>query len=189
MAQPILLKRSSVAGKAPTTANLQYGELSINYTDGKLYYLTSNNTINSFSSNGSSFTGDVVTANSVSAGNLSSANIALATTTTSANVTQATSKTTTVTANGSNGTIIMNDANFPHATMVSFTVNNSYILHYNDLVIVNIQNPVTAGQYQATVGAVNPGSFVINVYNAGAGSAQDRADAIVLTFGVIRIGS
>ena len=63
MAQPILLKRSSVAGKVPLTANLQYGELSINYTDGALYYLTSQNTVNSFLSNGSSFTANVITSN------------------------------------------------------------------------------------------------------------------------------
>jgi hypothetical protein len=62
MAQPILLKRSSVAGKVPLTANLQYGELSINYNDGALYYLTSNNTVNSFLSNGSSFTANILTA-------------------------------------------------------------------------------------------------------------------------------
>jgi len=64
MAQPILLKRSSVAGKAPLTANLQYGELSINYTDGALYYLTSNNTIGSFLANGTSYSANVFTANS-----------------------------------------------------------------------------------------------------------------------------
>jgi len=63
MAQPILLKRSSVIGKIPVTANLQYGELSINYADGALYYLTSNNTINSFVSNGSSFASNILTAN------------------------------------------------------------------------------------------------------------------------------
>jgi len=72
MAQPILLKRSSVAGKAPLTANLQYGELSINYTDGALYYLTSNNTVNSFLSNGSTLTanfgGNVVTTGNVFTG-------------------------------------------------------------------------------------------------------------------------
>jgi hypothetical protein len=38
------------------------------------------------------------------------------------------------------------------------------------------------------VGAVSPGSFVVNVYNNGAGGPQDKADAIVLTFGVIRVG-
>jgi hypothetical protein len=65
MAQPILLKRSSVAGKVPLTANLQYGELSINYNDGALYYLTSQNTVNSFLSNGSSFTANTFTANTI----------------------------------------------------------------------------------------------------------------------------
>lgn len=70
MAQPILLKRSSVAGKAPVTANLQYGELSINYTDGALYYLTSQNTINSFLSNGSSFTSNIFSANSATIGGM-----------------------------------------------------------------------------------------------------------------------
>lgn len=64
MAQPILLKRSSVAGKAPVTANLQYGELSINYTDGALYYLTSQNTIGSFLANSTSYSANVFTANS-----------------------------------------------------------------------------------------------------------------------------
>ena len=65
MAQPILLKRSSVAGKAPLTANLQYGELSINYTDGALYYLTSQNTIGSFVANGSSHSANILTANTL----------------------------------------------------------------------------------------------------------------------------
>jgi len=68
MAQPILLKRSSVAGKAPTTANLQYGELSINYTDGALYYLTSNNTVGSFLANGTSYSANVFTANTATLG-------------------------------------------------------------------------------------------------------------------------
>lgn len=41
----IILKRSSVTGKKPTEAQLQYGELSINYADGELYYKSSDNTI------------------------------------------------------------------------------------------------------------------------------------------------
>jgi hypothetical protein len=43
MANTVLLKRSSVAGKVPTT--LEYGEVTINYTDGVLWYKTSANTI------------------------------------------------------------------------------------------------------------------------------------------------
>ena len=35
---PIILKKSNVALKAPTTSDLDWGELAINYTDGRLYY-------------------------------------------------------------------------------------------------------------------------------------------------------
>ena len=38
MAQVIKVKQSSVAGKVPTTAQLQQGELALNTTDGKLYF-------------------------------------------------------------------------------------------------------------------------------------------------------
>lgn len=48
MANKIILKKSSEAAKIPTTSDLDYGELAINYTDGKLYYKKSNNTIVSF---------------------------------------------------------------------------------------------------------------------------------------------
>lgn len=50
MANQIILKKSSVQGKAPVSGDLEYGELAINYADGKLYYKTSTNTISSFSS-------------------------------------------------------------------------------------------------------------------------------------------
>ena len=45
MANNILLKKSSVAAKVPTTGDLDYGELALNYADGALYYKTSGNTI------------------------------------------------------------------------------------------------------------------------------------------------
>jgi hypothetical protein len=38
MAQVIKVKQSSVAGKIPTTTQLQLGELALNTTDGKLYF-------------------------------------------------------------------------------------------------------------------------------------------------------
>lgn len=44
----IKLKKSAVAGKVPTTGNLDYGELALNYADGKLYYKNSANAIKSF---------------------------------------------------------------------------------------------------------------------------------------------
>jgi len=47
----IILKKSSVPDRIPTTTDLQYGELAVNYADGKLYYRTSNNTISYIGSN------------------------------------------------------------------------------------------------------------------------------------------
>ena len=35
MATPIRIKRSAVAGKKPTTSDLQLGELAVNFNDGK----------------------------------------------------------------------------------------------------------------------------------------------------------
>lgn len=49
MASKIVLKKSSVVGKVPTTADLDYGEVALNYADGRLYYKTSSNTIEYFS--------------------------------------------------------------------------------------------------------------------------------------------
>jgi len=50
MANTVLLKRSSVAGKVPQTTDLSYGELSINYADGVLWYKKSDNTVNPLNS-------------------------------------------------------------------------------------------------------------------------------------------
>jgi len=41
MAQIVKLRRSAVSGKRPTNANLQLGELSINTTDGKVFFAVS----------------------------------------------------------------------------------------------------------------------------------------------------
>ena len=48
MANQVLLKKSSVAARVPTTSDLAYGEVALNYTDGKLYYKDSSNNINYF---------------------------------------------------------------------------------------------------------------------------------------------
>jgi hypothetical protein len=53
MANKVLLKKSSVGSRIPTTSDLDYGELAINYADGKLYYKTSSNTIKSFTEDSS----------------------------------------------------------------------------------------------------------------------------------------
>ena len=44
----VLLKRSSVAGRVPGAGDLDYGELAINFEDGKIYYKNSSNTISAF---------------------------------------------------------------------------------------------------------------------------------------------
>ena len=50
MANKLLLKKSSVAAKVPLTSDLDYGELALNYADGKLFYKTSGVTIDQFDS-------------------------------------------------------------------------------------------------------------------------------------------
>ncbi len=45
MANKITIKKSSVQGKVPTAQDLDYGELAINYADGKLFYKRSDNSI------------------------------------------------------------------------------------------------------------------------------------------------
>jgi len=44
----IKLKKSSVVGKAPGVDDLQFGEIAINYADGRIYYKNSSNTIKNF---------------------------------------------------------------------------------------------------------------------------------------------
>ena len=50
MANKVLLKKSSTASKVPLVTDLDYGELALNYTDGKLYYKNSSNVVSSFDS-------------------------------------------------------------------------------------------------------------------------------------------
>jgi hypothetical protein len=51
MSNKIILKKSSVVAKVPLTSDLEYGELALNYADGKLYFKNSSNVVNSFSAN------------------------------------------------------------------------------------------------------------------------------------------
>jgi hypothetical protein len=50
MSNKVLLKKSSVAAKVPLTTDLDYGELALNYADGKLYFKNSSNAVQSFGS-------------------------------------------------------------------------------------------------------------------------------------------
>lgn len=51
MSNKIILKKSSVGAKVPLTSDLEYGELALNYADGKLYFKNSSNVVNSFTAN------------------------------------------------------------------------------------------------------------------------------------------
>lgn len=48
MTTSIKLKKSSVTGKSPASGDLEYGELAINYQDGRLYYKDASNAIEAF---------------------------------------------------------------------------------------------------------------------------------------------
>lgn len=48
MATDIRLKKSSVAGRIPDSSNLDYGELAINYQDGRIYYKSASGGVKSF---------------------------------------------------------------------------------------------------------------------------------------------
>ena len=50
MASKIILKKSSVADKAPVAGDLDFGELAINYTDSKLYFKKADGSIDAFTS-------------------------------------------------------------------------------------------------------------------------------------------
>lgn len=50
MSTKVLLKKSSVLGKVPLATDLSYGELALNYADGKLYFKDTANSIKSFNS-------------------------------------------------------------------------------------------------------------------------------------------
>ena len=47
MSTSIKLKKSSISGRVPSTSDLDYGELAINYADGILYFKNSGNTVQS----------------------------------------------------------------------------------------------------------------------------------------------
>ena len=93
-------------------------------------------------------------------------------------VTQATNKSTGVTANAASGQITMNNAQLNAGVEVSFTVTNSEIAA-TDVVVVNHGSGGTAGSYLAQANTIAAGSFKITVTNVSAGNLSE---AIVLNF-------
>lgn len=70
MAAKIKLKKSSVSGKEPQVADLDHGELAVNYADGVLYYKNTNNNIASISGGGAEADSAAPYGNSLRAGDL-----------------------------------------------------------------------------------------------------------------------
>ena len=67
MSNIIQHKRNATPGAIPTTGNLYYGELAINYSDGKLYTKNNSNNIINLpvaSINGANITPGLITTNS-----------------------------------------------------------------------------------------------------------------------------
>jgi len=153
-------------------------------TNGSVLYAYANNITSSNTLSINDGTG-TVTANTIVANTY-----VFGSATANSGVTQLTSKSTAVTSNAISGQITMNNAALAGQAYVSFTVNNSYVQHVNDVIIVNVQNGVTSpNPYIVTVGKVAVGSFNITVYNADSGGGSSHSDAIVLNYAVMRVGS
>lgn len=96
-------------------------------------------------------------------------------------VTQATSKSTGVTANTSAGQITMNNASLATVTNVTFTLTNS-LLSAKDVLILNVSGAATAGAYNCWVSSMAAGSATITLRNISAGSLSE---AVVINFAII----
>jgi hypothetical protein len=152
--------------------------------DGSLLYAFANNITSSSTINVNDATG-TVNANTIIANTF-----VYGSATANAMVTQLTSKSTSVTANGMSGQITMHNAALAGQGYVSFTVNNSSVLHVNDIPFVAVQNSITTpNPYIVSVGKVAVGSFNITLYNADSGGGSSHSDAVVLNWGLIRVGN
>ena len=97
-------------------------------------------------------------------------------------VTQATSKSTGVTANTSAGQITMDAASLAATTNVTFTLTNNR-LSLKDVIIVNVASAnATAGAYNCWVSSMLAGSATITLRNITAGSLSE---AVVINFAII----
>lgn len=65
MADPIILKKSGIPNQAPQVTDLEFGEIAINYADGKIYYKNTNNQI-AYVETAEAIVGDVSSAVAIS---------------------------------------------------------------------------------------------------------------------------
>lgn len=100
-------------------------------------------------------------------------------------VTQATNRTTGVTANTLSGAITTNTASLAAEAAAVFTVTNTTVLA-DDVVIVSIQGGSNGGNTAVTVNAVTAGSFNIQVANNNVAAGTAETGAIVINFLILR---
>jgi len=102
-------------------------------------------------------------------------------------VTQLTNKSTAVYANGRTGQITTSGANLNKGAAVSFTVYNTYVTSAKDVIIINIASGASVN-YDVSVNAVSPGSFVVVIDNCdGTPSGSNAADTLILNFAIINV--
>ena len=191
MANTILLKRAGTAGKVPLTANLSLGELSVNYTDGRLY-TTSGSAIIDLSQNDKvTLSGDATgtSTNPAAGGNYS--NLA---------VTLATVNSTTGTFGGANGQIstfvvngkglITSAANIALNTLaVTLAANTTEITANTNVGTVGFSlatTTVTAGTYGGANGQI---PVVVFDSKGRATSAANVAVSSVAVTGITSTGA
>lgn len=97
-------------------------------------------------------------------------------------VTQITSKATAVTLDKMCGEITTHNAALNAATIVSFTVNNSFVTA-TDLVAIEHDSGGTLGAYTVSANTVAAGTFQVTLRNNTAGNLSD---ALALRFAIIR---
>lgn len=98
-------------------------------------------------------------------------------------VTQATNRTTGVTANNVVGVITTNTASLAAGVSATFTVTNSTVA-VNDVVVVSIRSGATNKETRVAVTTVAAGSFQITVHNQHASTAE--VGAIIINFAVVK---
>ena len=97
-------------------------------------------------------------------------------------VTQATSKSTGVTLNKSNGQITMNNAALANGASISFTLTNN-LISARDVIIVNVAGGATTpGSYTSYVSTIGTGTAVLSLYNISGGSLSE---AVILNYAII----
>lgn len=149
MANTIKLKNSAVAAKTPLLTDLAYGEVALNYADGKIYYKRSDNTIQSISGGGSTWT-----------------KITTATTATTGQQLLATSTVSTLTLPATpvaGNSVMVMDAGSWSATNLTIARNGSTIEGLAEDLVCNVSGTIvtlvydgTTWQVVANVGAQGP---------------------------------